>query len=99
MPPNRTTPTVRALPKPGVTNRLLGLSIFTIVMTVPQILTIWVTHQGSGISMLSWGAYLISALAWFWYGLKKADKNIYLPCIGRILLDSAVVVGALVYGQ
>ena len=100
MPPSRTTPTIRALSKPGVTNRLLGsLSIFTMVMTVPQVLTIWVIHQGAGISLLSWGAYLVSALAWFWYGLEKGDKNIYSPCMGWILLDSAVVVGALVYGQ
>jgi hypothetical protein len=68
------------------------------VMTVPQVLTIWASHQGAGISILSWGAYLVSAVVWFWYGLKKGDKNIYLPCIGWILLDSAVVVGEVVYG-
>ena len=99
MPPNPTNPVIRGLSKPGVINRLLGsLSIFTMVMTVPQVLTIWASHQGAGISILSWGAYLVSAVVWFWYGLKKGDKNIYLPCIGWILLDSAVVVGAVVYG-
>lgn len=48
--------------------------------------------------MLSWGAYLVSAVVWLWYGLQKRDKNVYLPCIGWILLDAAVIVGALVYG-
>jgi len=48
--------------------------------------------------MLSWGAYLVSAAVWLWYGLLKRDKNIYLPCMGWILLDRAVIVGALVYG-
>ena len=53
MPPNPTTPQMRALP-PGLTKRLLGgLSIFTMVMTVPQVLTIWISHRASGISMLS----------------------------------------------
>ena len=47
--------------------------------------------------MLSWGAYLGSALVWFWYGLEKRDKNIYFACIGWILLDCAVLVGALMY--
>jgi len=71
MPPNPTSPAVRELSKPGVINRLLeSLSIFTMVMTVPQVLTIWVSHQGEGISLPSWGAYLLSALVWFWYGLK-----------------------------
>jgi len=48
--------------------------------------------------MLSWGAYLVSAAVWLWYGLQKRDKNIYLPCIGWILLDCAVIAGTLVYG-
>src|SRR5437667_4120304 len=90
MPPNPTTPQMRALP-PGLTKRLLGgLSIFTMVMTVPQVLTIWISHRAAGISMLSWGAYLFSAFVWLWYGFQKRDKNIYLPCIGWIMLDSAV---------
>lgn len=57
MPPNPTTPIVPVFAKPGVLNRLLqSLSIFTMVMTVPQVLTIWVSHRAAGISMLSWGA-------------------------------------------
>ncbi len=99
MPPNPTTPQMRALP-PGLTKRLLeGLSIFTMVMTVPQVLTIWISHRAAGISMLSWGAYLFSAFVWLWYGFEKRDKNIYLPCIGWIMLDSAVIVGALIYSK
>ena len=99
MPPDPTTPHIRAIP-PGLTKRLLGsLSMFTMVMTVPQVLTIWVSHRAAGISMLSWGAYLFSALVWLWYGCQNRDKNIYLPCIGWIMLDSAVIVGALIYGK
>ena len=67
------------------------------LMTIPQALTIWVKHQAAGISVVSWSAYLVSAVVWLWYGLQKHDKNIYLPCIGWILLDSAVIVGALFY--
>ena len=98
MPPNP-TPAVHAVPTPGLMKRLLGsMSIFTMVMTVPQVITIWVSHRAAGISLLSWGAYLVSAAVWLWYGLQKRDKNIYLPCMGWILLDSAVILGALVYG-
>jgi uncharacterized protein with PQ loop repeat len=78
-------------------NRALGfMSIFTMLMTIPQVLTIWVGHQAAGVSVLSWSAYLLSALLWFWYGIQKRDKNIYLPCVGWIGLDAAVIVGALV---
>jgi uncharacterized protein with PQ loop repeat len=79
--------------------RALGsMSLFTIVMTVPQIWTIWIDQQAAGVSVLSWSAYLVSALLWFWHGLRKRDSNIYLPCIGWIAADSAVIVGALVHG-
>jgi uncharacterized protein with PQ loop repeat len=79
--------------------KVLGaMSVFTMLMTVPQVLTIWVGHQAAGVSVVSWSAYLLSAILWFWYGLQKRDKNIYLPCVGWVGLDAAVIVGALVYG-
>ena len=83
----------------AVLRRLLGgMSVFTMVMTIPQVLTIWVGQQAAGVSLLSWGAYLISALLWFWFGLRKGDKNIYLACVGWIVLDVAVIAGVITYG-
>jgi uncharacterized protein with PQ loop repeat len=75
-----------------------GMSIFTLVMSIPQIVAIWVHHQAAGVSVVSWSAYLLSALLWFWHGLQQGDRNIYLPCVGWVALDIAVVAGALVYG-
>jgi uncharacterized protein with PQ loop repeat len=74
------------------------MSVFTMLMTVPQVLTIWVAHQATGVSVISWSAYLLSAVLWFWHGLRQKDKNIYLPCIGWGAMDAAVIVGALIYG-
>jgi uncharacterized protein with PQ loop repeat len=73
------------------------MSVFTLLMTVPQVWTIWVGHVAAGVSVISWSAYLFSAILWFCYGLQKRDKNIYLPCVGWVGLDTAVIVGALVY--
>ena len=79
--------------------RLLGaFSIFTLVMSVPQAVTIWVTHRAAGVSLVSWSAYLLSALAWLLYGLQKRDRNVYLPCLGWIAVDGAVILGILVNG-
>jgi uncharacterized protein with PQ loop repeat len=92
---------VHAIPgdnDPLLRKLLGGMSIFTLLMTVPQVLMIWVGRQAAGVSVWSWGAYLLSALLWLWYGLRKRDRNIYLPCIGWIALDAAVIVGAVVYG-
>lgn len=73
------------------------LSILTMVMTVPQVWTVWVVHNVAGVSLLSWGTYLIAACLWFIHGMKKHDKAIYVACIGWILLDAAVVTGVLLY--
>ena len=79
--------------------RLLGgMSIFTLLMTVPQVWTIWVAQQAAGVSVLSWGAYLFSAILWLWHGLRKGDQDIYLPCVGWIALNGAIVAGAIVSG-
>jgi uncharacterized protein with PQ loop repeat len=99
MGPDPTPPSGPTAPSETWLRRLLGgMSLFTMLMTVPQVLTIWVGHQAAGVSILSWSAYLVSAVLWFWYGLQKRDRNIYLPCVGWILLDAAVIAGAVVYG-
>jgi hypothetical protein len=60
------------------------------IMTVPQVLAIWVGHQAAGVSILSWSAYFVSALLWLWFGIRRHDKNVYLPCLGWIAVDGAV---------
>ena len=75
-----------------------GMSMFTMIMTVPQVWAIWVGHQAAGVSILSWSAYLVSAVLWLWFGIRRRDRNIYLPCLGWIALDAAVIAGAVIYG-
>lgn len=98
MAPDPTTPAGHASRSDTLLDRVLaGMSIFTLLMTVPQVYTVWVDHLVAGVSVISWSAYLLSAVLWFWYGLQKRDRNIYLPCVGWVGLDAAVVVGVLVY--
>lgn len=74
------------------------MSIATMLMTVPQVVSVWDGGDGgASVSVLSWGAYLFSACLWFVYGLKKRDKTIYLNCIGWIALDAAIIIGALLH--
>jgi len=90
---------MHAWPSGQIMKQLLGgMSIFTLLMTVPQIYAIWASRQAAGVSLLSWIAYWISAFVWFVYGIQRRDPNIYLPCIGWVLLDGAVVAGIILYG-
>jgi uncharacterized protein with PQ loop repeat len=73
------------------------LSALTMIMTLPQIWTIWVLRDASGVSLLSWGTYLLAACLWFVHGVQTRDKAIYVACVGWVLLDAAVVLGVLLY--
>ena len=77
---------------------LAAMSIFTLLMSIPQALTIWVARRAEGVSILTWSTYFASAVLWLWFGLRKHDKNIYLPCVGWIVLDSAVIIGVTIHG-
>jgi uncharacterized protein with PQ loop repeat len=99
MAPNPGTPEGHERGSDSTLRRLLGgMSVFTMLMTIPQVLTIWTGHRAAGVSILSWSAYLLSAALWLWYGIEKRDRNIYLPCVGWIVLDGAVIAGAVLYG-
>ena len=84
-------------PVGGLERILRLLSVITMLMTVPQVLTIWVGGNVGGISLISWASYLFAACLWFVYGIQKRDKTIYLACVGWIVLDAAVVAGVIVH--
>lgn len=74
------------------------MSVVTMVMTVPQVISVWQGQEIGGVSLASWATYLVSACLWFVYGLHKRDKTIYLACIGWIALDAAIVAGVVLRG-
>src|SRR4029434_4480502 len=82
----------------GLEKALRSLSIITMILTVPQVLAVWVSQNASGVSLISWCAYLVSACLWFVYGVRKNDKTIYLACVGWIVLDAAIVIGVITRG-
>ena len=98
MAPDATTAAGHGSQSDTFLRRVLGfMSAFSMLMTIPQVWTIWVSHQAAGVSVVSWSAYLLSALLWFVYGVRQRDKNIFLPCIGWIGLDVAVITGAILW--
>ena len=86
-----------SVPVGGLERILRLISVLTMLMTVPQVLTIWVDGSAAGVSLVSWASYLFAACLWFVYGIQKQDKTIYLACVGWVLLDAAVVIGIIVH--
>ena len=87
-------PQENAPPPTRLEKSLRVLSVVTMLMSVPQAVSVW-TEGGAGVSVFTWLTYLLSAVVWFFYGLKKRDKTIYLACIGWIVIDAAIVAGVL----
>ncbi len=67
-------PNVARSPRP-LGKVLRVLSLFTMVMTVPQVLSVWRGGSVSGVSLVSWASYLLSACVWLVYGVRKRDKT------------------------
>jgi len=85
-------------PEEALDRVLRTFSVVTMLMTLPQVVYVWAGRNTEGVSVVSWATYLVSACLWLVYGLRKRDKTIYVPCIGWIVLDAAVVVGVLAHG-
>ena len=68
------------------------------VMTIPQLMKIWIDKNAQGVSAISWMAYLLTAICWMAYGIIHKEKPIILTYVFWIILDILVVVGTLIYG-
>jgi hypothetical protein len=82
-------------PRSGLDRLLPLVSIATMAFTVPQVWAVWVRGDTGGVSLWSWGAYTAAACLWLVDGVRKQDPTIWAACIGWLLLDGAVFLGAL----
>lgn len=73
-------------------------STISILMTLPQIFKIWVEHNASGVSGISWIAYLFGACFWTLYGIAHKDKLIITINTIWIFLNLSIVTGIFMFG-
>lgn len=74
------------------------VALFSVVMTIPQIVNIWVEHDASGVSPLSWGAYSLGAFVWCVYGILHKEKPLIMIYGLILVMDLVIVVGTVIYG-
>lgn len=68
------------------------------VMNIPQLLEIWLNKSAAGVSFISWSSFAMISVMWFIYGLLHQEKPIIFMNGMLIILQSAIAVGALIYG-
>ncbi|MBU1199566.1 MAG: hypothetical protein KKF46_02855 [Nanoarchaeota archaeon] len=68
------------------------------LMTIPQVLKIWVAKNATSISLISWIVYTIQAVFWLIYGILHKEKPIIYAYVCWIVLDVLIVIGTIIYG-
>jgi uncharacterized protein with PQ loop repeat len=67
-------------------------------MNVPQLLKVWIERNATGVSALSWFGFAFISFFWLAYGVVHKQWPIIIMNVLLILLQSAVGIGALIYG-
>ena len=67
------------------------------LMTVPQAIQLYTTHDASGLSLLTWAGYTLFGLIFLAYGIKYQLRPIALTQSIWVVLQLCVVVGIVVW--
>ena len=89
-------------PHPEKHKRFVDKIIYVIgvigpVMTLPQILKIFILKDAAGVSAVSWLAYAIVSLFWIYYGILHKEKPIIITYVLWFVMNSLVAIGAFMY--
>lgn len=90
-------------PHPNKWKRLMDRLIYVIVfvgpiLTIPQVTKIWIEKNASGVSIISWSAYLITAIFWLIYAIMHKEKPLILSSSIWIALEALIVIGIFIHG-
>ena len=78
---------------------VLAAGVIGPLMTIPQIVKIFVLQDASGVSMISWGMYATLDIPWILYGIVHRDVPIALTYTLWLIMNVSVVAGAVFYGS
>ena len=74
------------------------VGIFGPVMTVPQLVKIWIEQNAAGVSLLSWSGFIIYSLFWVTYGIIHKEKPIIFTHSLWAIMQFLIVIGVFIYG-
>ena len=73
------------------------IAIVSPIMTLPQLIKIWTEKSSQGLSIMTWGTYLIASSIWMVYGIIHKEKPIVFTNVLWIVLQTIIVIGVLMY--
>lgn len=85
--------------KKNLMDKLIYIIIFVApIMTIPQLMKIWVEKNATGLSIFSWGTYAIGSFLWLGYGLVHKEKPLIVSHLIWVILHTSIIVGIILYG-
>lgn len=72
---------------------VVGLSAS--IVTLPQVYDVWVLHNTSGVSLISWLSYAILSAFWIIYGIIRKEKIVLFNSTGLFIVNMAVALGVI----
>ena len=67
------------------------------IMTIPQLLKIWIDKNATGLSLLSWSWYLGTASIWLIYAIIHKEKPLIITYCCWIFMEIAIIIGIVLY--
>ena len=89
-------------PHPHTAKRVMDRVIYVVgilgpIMSIPQIMKVWVEQNPGGISVISYTSYAILDVFWVIYGIMHKEKPIIIVYILWTLINTSIVIGTLLY--
>ena len=76
---------------------MIFIGIASPLMTIPQILEIWLNKDAGRVSLITWSIYILSAICWLIYGIIHKSKPLIITEIAWIIVESIVLAGIIIY--
>lgn len=73
------------------------IAVISPLITLPQLLSIYITRNASGVSSITWLAYIFTSAVWFSYGIMHKEKIIVINGILGMILSTTIFFGILIY--
>ena|SRR5260221_9505150 len=75
------------------------IGFFSVLILVPQLINILNLKNSEGVSLITWGGFLISSSFWLFYGIIHKEKPIILTNLGALVLDILIIAAIFYYHQ
>jgi uncharacterized protein with PQ loop repeat len=72
-------------------------TVATPLFEIPQAYTIFATHNASGVSIWTWGFFLIDNLFWIFYGWRRRIMPLIVTSILYLVIELIIVIGIMKY--